>query len=606
MKNVYWVILIFILILASVLRFYGLNWDQNQHLHPDERFLTMVVNALGWPQNITQYFDTQISPLNPQNRGFNFFVYGTFPIFFTKLLSDLFHFNDYNNFTLFGRAVSGVFELLTIFFIFSIGTKIFSKKVGLIAALLYSISVLPIQLAHFFAVDTFLNFFIVATFYFLILLDEKLTQAVHNTNTKKIMKLTKLSILAGINFGLAFASKISAVLFIPTIGVFFLYLFFKKKFIIFIPLIIFSLSMFFTFRIFQPYAFLNSSIFDPTLNPKFIANLEEIRIQSQPNIYFPPAVQWIDTTPIFYPLRDILLWGLGLPLGSVTLLAIFIFSVRLSKVLLVKKLNCLKIEQKQWLIFLILLTIASTFFYQSTQFAKPMRYFLPIYPFLAILTASFSVEVFSYLKSKFSPPLNFIFSIIYFFFFALWPISFMAIYTKPHTRIAASEWIYQNIPHGAKLAEEHWDDGLPLNLPKHSVSIYQWLEFPLFGQDSKEKWEIMKEKLSNVDYIILSSNRLYGSIGRLPKIYPLTSAYYKTLFEGNLGFKKVAEFASRPNLPLPIGPFCLTPSITTYGSLSEPSQECTNYGINFVDDYADETFTVYDHPKVIIFKKVNP
>ena len=64
-----------ILLLAFALRFYGVNWDQNQHLHPDERFLTMVTEAIDWPANIPEYFDTAHSPLNPHNRGFGFFVY---------------------------------------------------------------------------------------------------------------------------------------------------------------------------------------------------------------------------------------------------------------------------------------------------------------------------------------------------------------------------------------------------------------------------------------------------------------------------------------------------------------------------------------------------
>ena len=58
-----------ILLLAGVLRLTGLNWDENQHLHPDERCLTMVENSLEWPKSLTEYFDTAVNPLNPYNRG---------------------------------------------------------------------------------------------------------------------------------------------------------------------------------------------------------------------------------------------------------------------------------------------------------------------------------------------------------------------------------------------------------------------------------------------------------------------------------------------------------------------------------------------------------
>jgi len=39
-------LLIVILIAGGYLRFVGLDWDAEQHLHPDERFLTMVESSL--------------------------------------------------------------------------------------------------------------------------------------------------------------------------------------------------------------------------------------------------------------------------------------------------------------------------------------------------------------------------------------------------------------------------------------------------------------------------------------------------------------------------------------------------------------------------------
>ena len=81
--------------------------------------------------------------------------------------------------------------------------------------------------------------------------------------------------------------------------------------------------------------------------------------------------------------------------------------------------------------------------------------------------------------------------------------------------------------------------------------------------------------LSQSDYINVTSNRLYGSIPRIPQRYPMTTEYYRRLFAGDLGFKLVATFTSYPTL----GPWVI------------------------VDDRAEEAFTVYDHPKVLIFKK---
>ncbi|MDP7545169.1 MAG: hypothetical protein QGG31_05290, partial [Anaerolineales bacterium] len=52
-------LLLVVVAAATYLRFVGLNWDEFQHLHPDERFLTMVVTGIrpvegGW----SEYFDS--------------------------------------------------------------------------------------------------------------------------------------------------------------------------------------------------------------------------------------------------------------------------------------------------------------------------------------------------------------------------------------------------------------------------------------------------------------------------------------------------------------------------------------------------------------------
>ncbi|HRN71473.1 MAG TPA: hypothetical protein PLS49_09955, partial [Candidatus Woesebacteria bacterium] len=96
------------------------------------------------------------------------------------------------------------------------------------------------------------------------------------------------------------------------------------------------------------------------------------------------------------------------------------------------------------------------------------------------------------------------------------------------------------------------------------------------------------EKLQRTDYIIIASNRLYTPLQRLKdckgntdRCYPKTAEYYQKLFNEKLGFTKVAEFTSYPRIPL--GPWTF----------------------EIIDDTADESFTVYDHPKIMIFRKIN-
>ena len=157
---------------------------------------------------------------------------------------------------------------------------------------------------------------------------------------------------------------------------------------------------------------------------------------------------------------------------------------------------------------------------------------------------------------------------------AAWAWAFTSIYRRPHSRIDASEWIYDNVPPGAVVAFEVWDDPLPLRTGgRDAGSIYRGVELHNYAEDNPEKLDLTLEALSRTDVIALSSNRLYDSIPRLPMRYPMMVRYYSHLFAGDLGFRRVAEFTSYPRL----------------------------FGFDFPDQKAEEAWSVYDHPRVQIF-----
>jgi len=162
----------------------------------------------------------------------------------------------------------------------------------------------------------------------------------------------------------------------------------------------------------------------------------------------------------------------------------------------------------------------------------------------------------------------------------------MHIYTQLNTRVLASEWIYKNIPADKIIAREHWDDGLPFG----GKIEYESLELPIYGMTDPLTEKEIRQKIQETDYIIIASNRLYTPLQRIAqncknwnilqqRCPQNANAYYQQLFNGKLGFKKVAEFENPPTIPL----------------LNVP-----------IDDQgADESFTVYDHPKIMIFKKTH-
>src|SRR5438046_1886317 len=75
-----------IVVFALAVRLDNVNWDAGQHLHPDERFLSIISAQLQGPGSAAGYFDSEKSQLNPYNHS-GTFVYGTFPIFLNKAVA---------------------------------------------------------------------------------------------------------------------------------------------------------------------------------------------------------------------------------------------------------------------------------------------------------------------------------------------------------------------------------------------------------------------------------------------------------------------------------------------------------------------------------------
>jgi len=518
----------------------------------------MVTNDIKLPTSIFEYFDNKISPLNPYNYpSYQFFVYGTFPVFITKYLSVLFNLDNYENIVLVGRSLSVIFDSLNIFLLYFLAQKLFSKKSKLVflPSILYATTVLPIQLSHFYAVDTFLSTFILATFIFMVY--DKFY-------------------FAAITFGLALACKISALYFAPIIGLFLLLNFIKnKKYFALIRLsVICALLSFVVFHLFQPYIF--DGVFK--INSQFIDNIKQLQSMSTPSIYFPPSIQWLSKTKLLFPLQNIFFWGLGIPL-SLGFVILTIINFR--KIFRYKYVALAFI----WVVFLIL--------YQGSTLTPTMRYFLPIYPFILF--------VFGYLSKFIKQTVYFILIIVFHFIYGF---SFLNIYSHNHARVDASDWIYQNISPQSTITNEYWDDPLPLPIQNFFSNIYHQVTLSPYDSDTPQKIDKLYSQIDSADYIIMSSNRLWASIPLVPKLYPFTSKYYQDLFSGKINYSKILEINSYPGFNLPFIKNCyyFGPTNMPHNSSWFVKINCLYPGIYFRDDTAEEAFSVYDHPKVLIFR----
>jgi YYY domain-containing protein len=435
-----------ILLCGAYLRFVGLNWDAGQHQHPDERFITMVAEKIHSVSSIVEYleFDPN-SSLNPLPYGS--YTYGMFPLFVTRYVAEWVNMTQYDRVVLVGRALSGLFDLAVVAVLYWLGTRLYDRRVGLLAAALSAAAVLPIQLSHFFTVDSFSTVFVVAGFCF--------AAQVSLAAPGRSKRDTFLPYgLFGLMTGLAMACKVNTL---PLFGVILLAGVMRVAAIwkqpveraselknVLLGWSVAALVAAIAFRVFQPFAFAGPGFFGLRLSERWLSVMREVTDQVAGKSEWPPNHHWT-SRPFTYAWTNMVTWGMGLPLGLTAWLGWAWAAWR-----------CVKGEWRRHLLPVV--WIAGYFLWQNIQFWRYMRYFLPIYPLLILLAAWALVELFDrtrgrnfkYQISKFKLRVPGIVGLVvlvgvlattYAYAFA-----FTGIYLRPHTRIAASRWILENLP----------------------------------------------------------------------------------------------------------------------------------------------------------------
>jgi len=556
-------VLVVLLFLGALLRFLGIDWDAGHHLHPDERFISMVEEKLAFPKSAAEYFDSARSPMSPYNRGHDSFVYGTLPMFLTKAAAAAIGKDGYGGAHLVGRALSGLADLLSVWLAYLLARR-FSRdrRVGLAAAGLLAFCPLGLQLSHFWAVDAFLAAFSTATLLGAVRLAQGRSKPAEVAAT-------------GAALGLAVACKVTALaLFLP-LGLGILVGAFREglprqtreagiavakaagRFALALAAAAIAL------RVGLPYAFAGPGFFSFRLDPRYLGDMKRLAELSSSVSGFPPAFQWAGRT-IFFPLKNLVLWGAG-PFFGLAALASLVWAAAAA------------MKRPRRALLPLVAHAAFLLLYHGTTTVKSIRYFYPAYPALAVLAALFLAGLGARAAGgrslvagavRLAPAIAVAGTL-------LWGLAFTSIYRRPHPRVTAARWIYENIPPPASIGNESWDDGQPLPLPDHDAGPYAGPVLHLFDPDSAKKVEDIVRALKEADWVAVTSNRVYGNVTRVPEVFPMSRAYYRALFEGRLGFDLAADFSSYPSL----GP------------------------LKFPDDRAEEQFTVYDHPRVLLFRK---
>jgi Dolichyl-phosphate-mannose-protein mannosyltransferase len=557
-----------IVLVGGWLRFTGTNWDDGAHLHPDERYLTIVAGQLRWPSSVGAYFDVEHSPLSPYNvEAGQSYLYGTFPLTAAKAAATTTGRDDYARLNLVGRRVSAAVDTTSIVLVFLVGRLLLARRgrraatVGaLLGSAFYALSVLAVQIGHFFTVEAWLVFFTLLAFYVAAVVSGR------RHETPVTAASLALFVALGAALGLVAASKVSgllvalpaalALLLRPAAGLSGV----QRALSTAVSVLVVLVGAYVAFRLVSPYAFQHSSWLDVRPSTKLRAALEQQQHAVHGEFLYPPAYQWLLSTPIWDPLRNIVVWGVGLPLGLASIGGLGWMAVDAAR----------RLRAGRPVIELMLVSfVLLVFFYFGSPFAHTIRYLVPILPFLGLAAAYGLVSL-----HEAAPWLARGAAAGVLAATLLYALAFVQIYRHPNTRVAASRWIHANVPAGSTIVDEHWDDALPVS----GGERYHLRELPVFDPDDQTKLRKLHDGLRGADYYVLSSPRAWKTIGRLPSRFPIMVRFYDLLQHGRLGYRQAAQFTSYPRL----------------------------LGIELRDLDAEEAFWVYDHPVVKIYRRVAP
>ena len=568
-----------ILLLAVGLRLYGINWDQGGLFHPDERaFLSQVYN-LEVPEGDewSNVLEPELSTLNPGS-----FNWGSLPHYALKAVQ--YAVAPYKWMNLFelryaGRALSALSDTATVFLIFLIGRAVFSSRVGLLAALLSAIVVQQIQLSHFFAVETFMTTFIVASIFYSL----RVAQEGRRRD----------SVLAGVMFGFAVATKFSVLpLGLALVLSHLIYSISRKgdrfdsdgigsdaaagrQWVSFKNIVITTVAVLVTLVVTQPYMFLDFGTYVGSISTQG----EMVRRE----VDFPFTRQYEDTPRYIYQIVQLSTWGLGPVLGLTVWLGLI--GAVVAGVLARRKADLVILA---WVLPYLLIT--------GWFDVKFMRYMMPLVPFLILYGVRVLWWAFEVIKSL-QPNRRWLQVLpitLVLLFTAHYSLSFMNVYQGQHPLNEISNWLELNARPGSKVVQEHWEEGIPGvdGLLMHNRA-------DLYNGENKKKFDDLTALLAESEYFVLLSNRLYATIPRLPERYPLTSVFYEKLFSGELGYDMAfsngryvgglgVDYYEDPFARLDFGP----PE-----RFQEPSDGLFTAGFG----WADESFSVYEHPQTFIF-----
>ncbi len=557
--------LIAITLVAAGFRFYGFWWGYPYVFHGDESFVYTMTIRLDQNFRATGSWNPQVS------------TYGSLPFYvlwiawraanaWIAALGRPFGI-DTVPIMIVGRLISASLGTLTVPALYLLGRRLWSPAVGLLGAAFLAVAVSPLRESHFYAVDTMMVFWAVLAMAF--------AAGVLKHGRPRDYALT------GLLSGLSLSTKAAGLpLLVPLVTAHLL----RVDAFTWRPLRLYPrraldrrLALMLAlavgvFLLINPWPIVDArNYWARNANYALMTQFDVVR-----GVYRPfYTMHFANTRPYIYHLTNPLFWGLGPVLEAMALIGVGYSLWR-----------AWRGDKGD---FLVLAWVIPYGLIVGSWYAKFVRYVLPLLPFLCLLAARWLVTEArqpSRLRRGVALALTGV-TLLTTTFYAL---AYMNIYRQPDTRLQALAWIQAHIPPGSTILVER-DATLKFNQldTRYGLTQYRLKVLDHYGAvsqtdpqffnptppDPEEVRRTLYESLEGVDYIVISGTWMERYLA-LPDLFPVEHEFYSRLLAGELGFRLVKTFNVYPEF----------------------------LGIRIVDDAAELTFRLFDHPRIYVFQRV--
>ncbi|MCR4329219.1 MAG: hypothetical protein NUV65_01595 [Candidatus Roizmanbacteria bacterium] len=273
--------------------------------------------------------------------------------------------------------------------------------------------------------------------------------------------------------------------------------------------------------------------------------------------------QFIGTHPVVFQIFSIFPYALGVPMVIISIIGLLYIVFR----------------NPLYAAFFAVLFIPNAFL-----FAKWTRFI--IYPYVLMELAAVLVMQRIYTTRIFKPLVY-----VVLLYQLLIGIAYVGVYSYPDVRVKATEWVNHTVPAGSTIITEGAN---VTDIPLYSSNDYRITSLFLYDIENDTSVQSqLSRAVQTSDYVIVPSRRVFADTTCVfqkqdtlwkncsiqQKKNPILTKYYTDLLSEK-SFKLIAQFSSYPRIEIAGKTFFSIP-----------------------DEQAEETWSVFDHPVVRIYKK---